>query len=341
MLVYAGLFHTSPLSPASKLGAEARMRRPLFGSLLLHAAIAALLIGIPWTSSSPDPPLLEVKVVFDEPGSAGAAGGSAGGGGEDQAGRRSEAAAEPEPPVESTTAEIAAEPVPPEVPVAPPTERVTSPLPPSPDGLLAPLPAPQPTPPKAKPRPPQRPVTQPKPPKAPPAPVQPAMKPTPVEPVPATPAPPSRSQVAAAAPPAGAAPTGETGEGASPRSGSGQGTEGTGRGSIGEGPLEGPGDDYLERLRAWLARYKEYPDEAFQKKQEGRVYVSFTVHRDGQLTDPRLERSSGSAALDAATMKLLRVASPVPRLPAAYRLDQARLVMPISYSIGFFDKIFR
>ena len=139
----------------------------------------------------------------------------------------------------------------------------------------------------------------------------------------------------------GAAVSGSSGAGAGAAAGSGQGTAGAGRGWVGDGDLQGPGDEYLERLRRWLAKFKHYPPDAIKRKEEGKALVSFTIHRDGRtLSDPVLERSSGYPALDEATMRMLRAASPVPPLPAAYRLDQARLTIPIGYSISFLDRIF-
>jgi protein TonB len=332
------LKYTSTLSPASQLGSEERMRRSLTGSILFHAAIIALLIGLPWRSHLPDTPPPAVTIVFDEPGSAGASGGSKGGGGEDRGGQMSQAAATSETAPEQTET-ASAEPSPPEPPAPAPEMPLTSAAPPSPVGMAAPE-APKALEPKAKPKPPRHQVAEAKPPRPHPPTPQ-AARPTPVEnpPVP-TPAPPSRSQTAGLQPLPGASIDGTAGQGAGAQAGSGQGTAGAGRGWIGDGDLQGPGDDYLERLRRWLAQYKVYPKDALKRKEEGKAYVSFTIHRDGRVTDPVLERSSGFPALDEAAMRMLRNASPVPPLPAAYRLDEARLTMPIGYSIGFFDKIF-
>jgi protein TonB len=123
--------------------------------------------------------------------------------------------------------------------------------------------------------------------------------------------------------------------------GHGQGVEGAGFGAVGDGPIEGPGDDYLEALRRWLARYKQYPDDAVKKKQEGRVEIGFVLDRDGTVLDAWIERSSGVPELDQATLAMLHRASPVPPVPQRYKGKQLKLVMPIDYSIGLFDKLFR
>lgn len=330
--------YTSPLSPASELGSDGRMRRGVAGSLLFHLLIAALIVGLPWMSHLPDLPSPAVTVVFDEPGSAGASGGSLGGGGEQNGGQRSQAAESSESaPQQQETA--ATEPTPPDPPTPAPEKPLVSAAPPSPVGMAAPE-APKKPVQKPKPKPVQRQVAEAKPPRPQP-PSPPVAQPTPVETPPVeTPAPVSRSQVAGLQPAPGASTAGTSGAGAAAQAGSGQGTQGAGRGWIGDGDLQGPGDEYLERLRRWLSKYKAYPRDALKRKEEGKAVVSFTIHRDGRVTDPVLERSSGFPALDEAVMKLLRDASPVPPLPAAYRLDEARLTMPIGYSISFLDKIF-
>jgi hypothetical protein len=38
---------------------------------------------------------------------------------------------------------------------------------------------------------------------------------------------------------------------------------------------------------------------------------------------------------------MLRRASPVPPIPPRYKGAQLKLAMPIDYSIGFFEKLFR
>jgi periplasmic protein TonB len=123
-------------------------------------------------------------------------------------------------------------------------------------------------------------------------------------------------------------------------SGTGTGAEGAGHGAIGDGPIEGPGDDYLDRLRRWLNRYKQYPQAAEQRKEEGRLVVSFTILHDGTVLDPRIERSSGFPLLDEAALRMLRDASPVPPLPATYRAERVGIDLPVDFTIGLWHRIF-
>jgi outer membrane biosynthesis protein TonB len=68
------------------------------------------------------------------------------------------------------------------------------------------------------------------------------------------------------------------------RTGNGDGmtrspNQGAGNGNSGNGA--GPDDEYLQRVRRWVAKYKQYPEQAKKLKQEGTVHVAFTVARDG------------------------------------------------------------
>jgi periplasmic protein TonB len=193
-----------------------------------------------------------------------------------------------------------------------------------------PVPAAKPVPPKPRPKP----VAKPK---IAPVPVKPA------EPVAVAEAPvpfplplPEPIVVAQASPVPVAATTGIPGAGIG--AGVGQGSQGKGPGAYGDG--QGPGDDYLNRLRRWLAKYKKYPPEAFKKKQEGSVMVAFTIARDGTVLAAEIERSSGFPLIDQATLDMLQRASPVPPVPAHYTGERLSIAIPVRFSIALLDKLF-
>ncbi|HUZ73633.1 MAG TPA: TonB family protein [Stellaceae bacterium] len=158
--------------------------------------------------------------------------------------------------------------------------------------------------------------------------------PSPAPPAPAS-APATAASTTGGATASGSA--GATGQGA----GQGQGSEGAGHGVIGAGPVAGPGDDYLEALQRWLSKYKRYPAAALKKKEEGQAVVGFTLKRDGTVLSAWIVRSSGVPALDAAALELMHRASPVPPVPARYQGSELKLAIPVNYSIGFFDRMFR
>jgi protein TonB len=194
--------------------------------------------------------------------------------------------------------------------------------------------APAVVPPPPKPRP--KPVARPRLP-----PVQQAQR-TPAEAVPVPPPPasmPPPSQHMASSTQATASAIGSSGAGVGTASGggAGRGLQGSGLGSFGNG--QGPGDDYLNRVRRWLAKYKKYPPEALKRKQEGTVLIAFTLARDGTVLSVDIERSSGVPVIDQSVFEMMRRASPVPPVPPQYTGETLSIALPIRYSIGFFEKL--
>jgi protein TonB len=59
------------------------------------------------------------------------------------------------------------------------------------------------------------------------------------------------------------------------------------------------------------------------------------------VLDAWIERSSGLPLLDAAALAMMHNASPVPPIPDHYPGSELKLAMPVDYSIGFFERIFR
>jgi periplasmic protein TonB len=307
-------------------------RGAVWASFFAHAGLllALILLALAQFAPPPIPPVLKVSLLTEGPGAAGAAGGAGGGGGDTK-------------PV-SAPAAAAAEPAEPPAPAAAPSP------PPSPDSASAAaqatsLPAPSPA------------TAAPSPEKV--------AEVTPPEPLPPPPrrkpSPPHRATSVAAisAPPPSSSPSPLEGEGGvggpaapeppgAPGSGSGVasavgrgiGDEGAGHGAVGDGPVTGPGDDYLDRLRRWLARYRHYPEAAKKAQEQGQLVVSFTILRDGTVIDPHIERSSGFPLLDEAALKMLHDASPVPPLPAAYRAQRLDVGLPVNFSIGLMDRLF-
>jgi protein TonB len=107
-------------------------------------------------------------------------------------------------------------------------------------------------------------------------------------------------------------------------------------GSGGAAASEGsPGVDpgYLAVLRAWLARYKEYPRQARMRRQEGTALLRFVLDRRGAVLEFAIERSSGVEALDRAVLNMLARAQPLPPLPADLPADRLELELPVAFDL--------
>lgn len=332
------------------------------GSMGLHAGVLlALVLFALWgvIEETPVPPPVRVTLIREGPGAAGAAGGNEGGGGaaetssapsaastaaataaiqpasnaetpEQRTAAPEPAAATPEPPAAASEPPVTAAAEPsiaapePKVAAIEPSAAVPEPQMAAPAPSMAAMPkpvaTPLPTPPRRKPARPH------------PAPAEAASPPMQAS----APAP---EELAAAVPaPQPGAPG--TGSGPGGTRAVGTGAEGAGHGAIGDGPIEGPGDDYLDRLRRWLNKYKRYPDQAKKDKQQGHLIVSFTILRDGTVRNPQIEHSSGFPLLDEAALAMLREASPVPPLPPSYRPALVSVDLPVEFELGFFARNF-
>ncbi len=91
--------------------------------------------------------------------------------------------------------------------------------------------------------------------------------------------------------------------------------------------------DYVRTLMAWLMRHRTYPDAAKKEKAQGIVKVRFSIDRAGNVLSATAVSSSGSAVLDEAAVNVLRLASPVPRMPDSMRMSKLSITLPIEYSL--------
>jgi periplasmic protein TonB len=321
--------------PVKKEKATPRERRRFTEAVALSAlghVLAILAVIVLWHPEPMPVPLppIPVKVVT----TIGATGAS--GAGHDVAapaaatGSAASAAAAPAPD------QPAAPPVPTTPPPpAPPLKAASAPPPPT-TPKAVPLPAPQTVTASIEPVPPEKPA-----PPQPPAPTRAetaAVTATPLQPPPTpkqahpAPAPSPDATAAASAAPANLASNGAGGQGRS--------DHGAGRVEAGNGALDGPSDDYLEKVRLWVARFRVYPEEAKKKREEGMVSLGFKFARDGTVLDAWIEKSSGFPMLDQAALKMIHDASPIPKVPDQYKGDTLTLVMPENYRIGLFDRLF-
>lgn len=131
----------------------------------------------------------------------------------------------------------------------------------------------------------------------------PSLPPTPVvAPTPEIPVPAKPPIVAAPTPGTGSA----TSEGTADRAGTGTGSGGvgTGSGSGGAGTGTGGGGSPAVRVRGGISN-SDYPSSAKRAGIEGTVYVRFTVAPSGSVRGCQVTRSSGNAALDSTTCRLI------------------------------------
>lgn len=89
---------------------------------------------------------------------------------------------------------------------------------------------------------------------------------------------------------------------------------------------------YRDSLAAHLQRYKRYPADA--DGANGTAMLRFTVGRGGQVLHASLVRSSGSSALDAETLAMVRRAEPLPAFPPEITKSSLSFTVPVRFAVG-------
>jgi periplasmic protein TonB len=98
-------------------------------------------------------------------------------------------------------------------------------------------------------------------------------------------------------------------------------------------PTGGPSpSDWRSQVIGILERNKRYPPSAESNHEEGTAHLAFTIDRQGRVTSAHIAGSSGSAALDAETLALVRRVS-IPPPPAEMAGAQISLVVSLRYNI--------
>ena len=305
-LVVAGL----PLARRMRLRGG-RLDRPLGGSTALHVLLLVLLALLYGSERGPKQPTDQppIEVVFGKSGMVGAPVSTDNGGGHPPA---SVAPTPPTPTPPAPQPEVSPEPpseVPPEQPLIPPV--------PAPE--LEPLPVPE-VPPQARPA--------------------------------QTPHPPTRIPLRTARPTARSSPFShpqdfsfEQGEPGPPRYRSGRPSGSRAPVDLSLGPLvkngrlntpfatvgiKGVSDDYEAEIDAWIRRHLYYPPDAAQRGEDGPSHVHVVLDRSGRVKGVSLVTSSGSYALDDATMGMFRNAH-LPQVPPDMVGDHFDIDLTVNY----------
>ena len=91
--------------------------------------------------------------------------------------------------------------------------------------------------------------------------------------------------------------------------------------------------NWKSQVMGILQRNKRYPPDAQARHEQGVAQLAFSVDRSGRVVSSRLVGSSGSSALDAETLALVRRSSPFPPPPPGVGGAQISLTIPIRYGI--------
>ncbi|MBD9479086.1 energy transducer TonB [Pseudoxanthomonas sp. PXM02] len=86
-------------------------------------------------------------------------------------------------------------------------------------------------------------------------------------------------------------------------------------------------------LLGHLEQHRRYPRQAERMRQEGTAHVRFSVDQRGYVANARIERSSGNALLDQATLDTVQRASPVPPPPTELAPYPVDVMVPVEFYV--------
>jgi periplasmic protein TonB len=90
---------------------------------------------------------------------------------------------------------------------------------------------------------------------------------------------------------------------------------------------------WQSELAAHIERFKRYPSEARSRGEQGIAKVAFTIDHEGHLLASRIVESSGSSALDHATLDMLARAQPMPKPPDEMKDRELSFMVPVRFNI--------
>lgn len=96
--------------------------------------------------------------------------------------------------------------------------------------------------------------------------------------------------------------------------------------------------DYLAKLSMWLNQHKRYPAVARRRGQEGEITVRFSINAEGKLLSHEIVSPARHASLNAAVVKMLNTASPMPAIPAELRNGKTKFEYTIPVLFKLTDK---
>jgi TonB family protein len=90
---------------------------------------------------------------------------------------------------------------------------------------------------------------------------------------------------------------------------------------------------YFNKIKQSIESEWEYPELALRYGLQGKLSLEFVIAKDGQLTQLRLVRSSGSQLLDEEAIRAIKAAAPFPPIPPWIKSNP----LPISASMEYHD----
>ena len=97
--------------------------------------------------------------------------------------------------------------------------------------------------------------------------------------------------------------------------------------------LDGIKTGFVNGVRSKMQEFQRYPLISKARREEGTVYLSFQVHKDGTITNIKINKSSGYKRLDKAALKIFRRMGTDFKIPADLKEEYMNLVLPVIFKL--------
>ena len=92
--------------------------------------------------------------------------------------------------------------------------------------------------------------------------------------------------------------------------------------------------EYLSKIRNIIEKNKTYPKIAKRLNQTGKVYISFTISKNGEIKNYRIHKSSNFESLDDASLEILSKIKNFDSIPSELNKESWEITVPIVYKIN-------
>jgi len=90
---------------------------------------------------------------------------------------------------------------------------------------------------------------------------------------------------------------------------------------------------YVNNIRAKMQKFQRYPLISKARKEQGTVLISFTVHKNGSITNIKINKSSGFKRLDKAALKIFRKMGTGFNIPSDLKDKKMNLILPVIFKL--------
>ncbi len=93
---------------------------------------------------------------------------------------------------------------------------------------------------------------------------------------------------------------------------------------------------YFTHLKRKIEGVWNYPEESILRGEQGRLFLMFTLNKNGEVEDIKLIDSSGYKNLDKEAIRAIKIASPFNPFPKSWRLERLHVRASFEYSFQRF-----